>query len=59
MFLEDKIENLEFNFNSKVISRLELLEKAYDSSLKNYQILDNKLDIESQKSLKIEDTLRD
>ena len=59
VFLEDKIENLEFSFNSKIMSRLELLEKAYDSNIKNYQIFENKLDIESQKSLKIEDTLRD
>ena len=28
--LEDKMENLEFNFNSKVLTRLDLLEKAYD-----------------------------
>jgi len=28
--LDEKVENLEFNFNSRVLSRLELLEKAYD-----------------------------
>lgn len=28
--IEDKIDNLEFSFNSKVLSRLDLLEKAYD-----------------------------
>ena len=59
VLLEDKIDNLEFSFNSKVLARLELLEKAYDSNIKNYQMFDNKLDIEEQKALKIEDTLRD
>ena len=59
MMMEDKIDSLEFNFNSKILSRLELLEKAYESNIKNYQIFDNKLEIEATKSLKIEDTLRD
>eukprot|EP00347_Sterkiella_histriomuscorum_P015644 403356242 len=57
--IEDKIDNLEFSFNSKILSRLDLLEKAYDQQIKNYSIFENKLDIENQKSLKIEDTLRD
>ena len=28
--IEDKIDNLEFSFNSRILSRLDLLEKAYD-----------------------------
>lgn len=28
--IEDKIDNLEFNFNTKILSRVDLLEKAYD-----------------------------
>lgn len=28
--IEDKIDNLEFSFNSKILSRVDLLEKAYD-----------------------------
>jgi phosphoenolpyruvate-protein kinase (PTS system EI component) len=28
--IEDKIDSLEFNINSKVLARVELLEKAYD-----------------------------
>ena len=28
--IDDKIDNLEFSFNTKVLSRLDLLEKAYD-----------------------------
>lgn len=44
--LEEKIDHMEFNFNSKVLSRLELLEKAYDQQLKNYSIFESKIDIE-------------
>ncbi len=36
--LEEKIDNLEFSFNNKVLSRLELLEKAYDEQMKNQSI---------------------
>lgn len=28
--IEDKIDSLEFNFNSKILTRVDLLEKAYD-----------------------------
>lgn len=27
----ERIDNLEFNFNSKVLGRIEMLEKAFDS----------------------------
>ena len=45
--IEEKIDNFEFNFNSKVISRVDLLEKAYDSNMKNFSIFENKLEIEA------------
>lgn len=57
--VEDKIENVEFNFSTKVVSRIELLEKAYDQAMKSINIIEGKFDIENQKSMKIEDTLRD
>lgn len=34
--LDDKVESLEYNFNNKIVSRVELLEKAYDHQIKNY-----------------------
>jgi len=57
--LDEKIDNLEFNFNNKIIARVELLEKAYDAQIKNYSIFENKMDAWTHKSASIEDTLRD
>jgi hypothetical protein len=31
--VDEKIESIEFNINNKVVSRLELLEKAYDTQM--------------------------
>ncbi len=45
--IDEKVDNLEFTFNSKILSRLELLEKAYDQQIKNYNVFENKLDIEN------------
>lgn len=45
--IDEKIEGMEYNFNNKVLARLELLEKAYDQQVKNYSIFENKIDIEN------------
>lgn len=50
---------MEFNINTKIVTRMDLLDKAYDQCLKNLSVFESKMDIENQKSLKIEDTLRD
>jgi hypothetical protein len=47
LILEEKLDNMEFGFNSKIMSRLEILEKAYDSSIKNFQIIESKIDLEN------------
>ena len=44
---------------SKLVSRVEVLEKAYDQCVKSINLVDGKVEIEGEKSLKIEDTLRD
>ena len=28
--IDDKIDNLEFNYNNKILAKIDLLEKAYD-----------------------------
>ena len=42
-----------------MVSRVEVLEKAYDQCVKSINLVDGKVEIEAEKSLKIEDTLRD
>jgi len=42
-----------------LVSRVEVLEKAYDQCVKSINLVDGKVEIEAEKSLKIEDTLRD
>lgn len=44
---------------SKLVGRVEILEKAYDQCVKSINMVDGKVEIEAEKSLKIEDTLRD
>lgn len=42
-----------------MVSRVEVLEKAYDQCVKSINLVDGKVEIEAEKGLKIEDTLRD
>ena len=44
---------------SKMTQRIEVLEKAYDQCVKSITLLDGKIDVEADKTFKIEDTLRD
>ncbi len=45
--------------HGKLAGRVDVLEKAYDQVVKSLNLVDGKVEIESEKSLKIEDTLRD
>lgn len=45
--------------HAKLVQRVEILEKAYDSCVKSINLVDGKIEIESEKGLRIEDTLRD
>ena len=44
---------------AKVVQRIDVLERAYDQVVKGLNTVDGKIEIEAEKSLKIEDTLRD
>lgn len=57
--VDEKIENIEFNINNKVVSRLELLEKSYDSQAQNTMAIENKQEHENQKAVRVEETLKD
>ena len=43
----------------KLNQRVDVLEKAYDQCVKSINMVDGKVEIEAEKSLKLEDTLRD
>lgn len=43
----------------RLVSRVEVLEKAYDQCVKSINLVDGKAEIEAEKGMKIEDTLRD
>jgi hypothetical protein len=43
----------------KLVARVEVLEKACDQCVKSINLVDGKVEIEAEKGLKIEDTLRD
>ena len=45
--------------HGKLVQRVEVLERAYDQCVKSINIVDGKAEIEAEKGLKIEDTLRD
>ena len=45
--------------HAKLVQRVDVLEKAYDQCVKSINLVDGKAEIECEKSLKIEDTLRD
>lgn len=62
--VEDKIleafdPRLGTGAHGKMVTRVEVLEKAYDQCVKSINMVDGKVEIEAEKSLKIEDTLRD
>lgn len=42
-----------------MVQRIDVLERAYDQVVKGLNTVDGKVEIEAEKSLKIEDTLRD
>ena len=45
--------------HGKLVTRVDVLERAYDQCVKSLNLVDGKVEIEAEKGLKIEDTLRD
>lgn len=45
--------------HGKLVTRVEVLERAYDQCVKSLNLVDGKVEVEAEKGLKIEDTLRD
>lgn len=57
--LDDKIQDIEYSINNKVVTRLEMLERSQEAQVRAANVLENKIELENEKTLKIEETLKD
>lgn len=56
--LDDKIHDIEYSINNKIMTRIELIEKNMDALNKQSQALDEKFNIENDKNNKIEEAMK-
>lgn len=55
--IENKMVDLEFNLNNKIITRIENMEKNAETHLRTAQNLENRYTIDSKRMEKLEETM--
>jgi hypothetical protein len=51
--LDDKIQDIEYSINNKIVTRLEMLERSQEAQVRAANVLENKYELENEKTLKI------